>query len=79
MLDFKQSVAFEIVACSFILGSLNKENISESALIELFASDSNKFVKYKGDLTSLKQNMKKKRRRRTFSYVFIWDGWNWKK
>ena len=77
-LDFKQSVAFEIMACSFILDSLNKENIPESALIELFASDSNKFIKYKGDLTSLKQNMKK-RRRGTFSYVFIWDGWNWKK
>ena len=35
-LDFKQSVAFELMACSFILKSLTVHNITENGLHEFF-------------------------------------------
>lgn len=36
-LDFKQSVAFEIMACSFILKSLTTQNITEGVLQSYFS------------------------------------------
>ena len=35
-LDFKQSVAFEIMSCSFILKSLKVHNISDDTLYQFF-------------------------------------------
>ena len=41
-LDFKQSVDFEMITCSFILNSLKVHNISEDILHQFFKENKNK-------------------------------------
>lgn len=57
-LDFKQSVAFEIIACSFILKSLTVHNITENVLHEFFNENETKQNKYTDCLKGFKQSMK---------------------
>ena len=59
-LDFKQSVAFEIMACSFILKSLKVHNISEDNLHQFFKEDESKKNKYTGCLKGFKKSMSDK-------------------
>ena len=57
-LDFKQSVAFEIMACSFILKSLKVQNISENDLHEFFNENETKQSRYTNSLKGFKTSMK---------------------
>ena len=59
-LDFKQSVAFEIMACSFILKSLTVHNISENVLSDFFKENETKRNKYTDCLKGFKQSMRDK-------------------
>ena len=59
-LDFKQAVAFEIMASSFILKSLDTENISNDVLRDLFQANNDHLHKYTCSLSGLKKNMTKK-------------------
>lgn len=56
-LDFKQAVAFEIMASSFILKSLYTENISNDVLQAVFQANNEQFHKYTCSLSGLKQSM----------------------
>ena len=44
--DFKQSVAFEIMSCSFILKSLKKQNITEDFLQQFLQKNKDNQNKY---------------------------------
>ena len=59
-LDFKQSVAFEIMASSFILSSLLIEKISEEAIQTFFENNTEDSMKYTNCLSQLKKDMKAK-------------------
>ena len=54
-LNFKELVAFEIMACSFILKSLTTQNITENALQLFFHENENKQNKYKDCLRGFKK------------------------
>ena len=56
-LDFKQRVAFEIMACSFLLKSLQEHKIINDKLYSLFGSDDN----YLNNLSKLNKNKRKGR------------------
>ena len=59
-LDFKQSVAFEIMSCSFILKSLEVQNITEETLQQFFGENENIQKKYTNCLKGFKKSMKDK-------------------
>ena len=54
-LDFKQAVAFEIMASSFILKSLDTENISNDVLQDLFQANNDHLHNYTCSLSALKK------------------------
>ena len=54
-LDFKQSVAFEIIACSFLLKSLNVGNVSEDTFESFFEGNDGNKIKYARSLTGLRK------------------------
>ena len=57
-LDFKQSVAFEIIASSFILKSLSIEGISIEDIHNFFEENEENKIKYTNCLSGLKKTMK---------------------
>ena len=59
-LDFKQSVAFEIIASSFILKSLSIEGISIEDIHNFFEENEENKIKYTNCLSGLKTTMKDK-------------------
>ena len=59
-LDFKQSVAFEIMSCSFILKSLKVHNIADKSLHQFLVQYENIQDKYTNCLKGLKRRMKDK-------------------
>ena len=60
ILDFKQAAAFEIMACSFMLSSLNIEKISEGDIHNFFEESDKERLKYTERLKGLKKAMKDK-------------------
>ena len=60
ILDFKQAAAFEIMACSFILSSLNIEKISEEDIHHFFEENEEDSLKYTKFLKGFKTTMKDK-------------------
>ena len=56
-LDFKQSVAFEIMSCSFILKSLKKQNITEDILQQFLQTSKDCRNKYTDCLKGFKKNL----------------------
>ena len=54
-LDFKQKVAFEIMACSYILKTLQDEKITDESICSFFATDDNEQSKYLKNFTLLKE------------------------
>ena len=56
ILDFKQAAAFEIMACSFILSSLDIEKISEEDIHHFFEENEEDSLKYTKCLKGLKKN-----------------------
>ena len=59
-LDFKQSVAFEIMACSFILQSLSKNKVNQDSVDNFFDQNETKRNESSTSLKNLKNNMTKK-------------------
>ena len=59
-LDFKQSVAFEVMASSFILNSLQLHNITQKSIEMYFKANETQKCECINSLSQLKKSMKKK-------------------
>ena len=59
-IDVKQSVAFKIMACSFVLKSLTTQNITENTLQSFFHENESKRNRYTDCLKGFKKRMKDK-------------------
>ena len=59
-LDFKQRVAFEIMACSYILKTIEEEGITNKSICSFFETDKIERSKYLDSFSRLKQILKQK-------------------
>ena len=60
-LDFKQRVAFEIMACSFILESVQEHKTIENEMYTFFGSDSSNKNMYLNNISTLKKKQSDKK------------------
>ena len=75
-LDFKQSVAFEIMASSFLLKSLHVGNVCENVLKTFFEGNENERSKHAKSLVGLRKYMLEKGGHDDLIMFFIWNGRN---